>query len=83
MDFTDDKYILLPVGSYSFGVEAHGRGRPNVELHGAFSRYRDAAKYKDALLEEYSDYHYAIVVKIETVEPSYRDKHIPETGVGG
>lgn len=66
------KYILLPgslSGGYSFGVEA-GPSHGGVELHGGFRTREHADRYAKALRDEYSDYEYVKVVKIETPVPS-------------
>ena len=64
------RWILLPPGGYSYGVEARGKGWRNVELHGGFKTYEEADARRARLLREYSDYEYAKVVKIETPEAS-------------
>lgn len=62
------KWILLPAGGYCFGIEARGKGRDNVELHGGFKTWEEAYDHKRYLEAEFSDYSYVKVVKIETPE---------------
>ena len=71
MNWKQQKWILLPDNSgYCYGVEARGKDRVFTELHGGFKTYGAAHVYRDGLLEEFSDYEYAKVVKIETPEVS-------------
>jgi hypothetical protein len=65
---TQSRWLMLPKGGYSYGVEAGHNDGTTVELHGGFRTYAKAAQVRDRLLRDYTDYEYAKVVKIETPE---------------
>ena len=60
------RYIMLQPDGYSYGVKAGPSLGGDVELHGGFRNADDAKAYAEWLREEYTDYEYTTVVRIET-----------------
>lgn len=64
-------YLLLPPGGgYPYGVEAGPTTHGQIELHGAWKTYDEAAAHADWMRGEYADYEYIKIVRIEMPEVS-------------